>query len=167
MQTQLARIFGISLLTGSMALSFSATAAEGLYSAEGLTDSNVFDASGEQVGEVEDVLLGDDMSVHSIVIESGGVLGMGGREVVVDRGKFTVKPQPSQQNWDEMRYEVHIEASQDEIKQFEEYDEGWWNKTRQGAAQAWENTKEGAENAWESTKEATSRAWQNTKDAVD
>lgn len=161
------RNLSASLLVGGIALSNPALAAEGLYSADGLTDANVYDSSGKDVGEVEDILLGDDMSVHSIILETGGVLGMGGRELVVERGNFTVQPTDGKQNWDDIDYEVHIDATQDEIKQYPQYDEGWWNQTSQALANAWENTKETTANAWENTKEATSSAWQNTKDAVE
>ena len=167
MNKQLIRTFGASLLIGGMTLSFASVAAEGLYSAEGLLDSDVYDASGDEVGEVEDVLMGNDMSVHSLVLETGGVLGMGGREVVVERGAFTVTPEDEEEGWDDVEYEVHIQATKDEIKQFDEYNEGWWNKTQKSLSQAWQNTKQGAASAWENTKEATSSMWQNTKDAAE
>lgn len=167
MRTQLARTFAVSLLAGSMALSLSANAAEGLYSADDLMDAAVFDSSGEEVGEVEDILLDDGMSLHSVIIQTGGILGMGGREIVAERGSFTVQTKETEGNWDNIKYEVHVEASQDNIKQFPEYNEGWWNQAKQSTAQAWEETKEGAASAWESTKEATSSAWRNIREGAD
>lgn len=167
MNKRLFRNFGASLLLGGVALSNPALAAEGLYSADGLMEADVYDSSGKQVGEVEDVLMGDNMALHAIILETGGVLGMGGRELVVERGNFTVKPKETSQNWDDIDYEVHIDATQNEIKAFPEYDQGWWNQTSQALSNAWENTKDTTSNAWENTKEATSSAWQNTKDAVE
>lgn len=167
MQAQLSKTFKMSLLAGGMALSLSATAAEGLYSADDLLDASVYGQSGEEIGEVEDILMGNDMSVHSLVMETGGILDMGGREIVVERGDFTVNTSKNSDNWDDIKYEVHIDASRDEIKDFDEYNQGWWNQTQKSLNQAWENTKDITASAWENTKEATSSAWQNTKDAVE
>lgn len=167
MQTQITRTLAVSLLAGSMALSFSANAAEGLYSADDLMDAAVFDSSGEEVGEVEDILLDDGMALHSVIIETGGILGMGGREIVAERGSFTVQTKEAEGEWDDIDYEVHVEASQDAIKQFPEYNEGWWNQAKQTTARAWEDTKEGAASAWESTKEATSSAWRNIREGAE
>lgn len=167
MPTPLTRATGACLLAGAMAMSFSVTAAEGLYSADDLMDAEVFDANGDEVGEVEDLLLGDDMSVHSLIIETDRVLGMGGREVVAERGRFTVRPEGTEGEWDDIEYEVHLDVSQDEMGEFPEYDESWWNQTRQSLAQAWENTKDVSANAWESTKQATGSAWQNIREGAE
>ncbi len=88
MRKFLSRTMGTSVLVGGMALSLSAVAAEGLYSMDELTDANVFDSTGEEIGEVEDVLLTNDMSVHSLVIETGEILGLGGGEIIAERGTF-------------------------------------------------------------------------------
>lgn len=169
MRTQLIRKFGVPLLAGSMALSFSATATEGLYSVDSLMDADVYDSAGEEIGEVEDVLLSDDMSVHSLIIETGAVLGMGGREVVAERGTFTVKVEQNEnsETFDDIDYEVHMEATQDAVKSLPEYNEGWWNQTRESLRQAWENTKDISESAWENTKEATSSAWHNVREGAE
>ncbi|BES70152.1 hypothetical protein RE428_11700 [Marinobacter nanhaiticus D15-8W] len=167
MQAQLSKTFKMSLLASGIALSMSATAAEGLYSADDLMDANVYDQSGEEIGEVEDILMGNGMEVHSLVVEAGGLLDMGDREFVVERGDFTVNTREGNQGWEDIVYEVHIDAPRDQIKNFDEYSESWWNQTQQSLNQAWQNTQEGAASAWENTKEATSRAWQNTKEAVE
>ncbi len=168
MRTQLIRKLGIPLLAGSMALSFSAAATEGLYSVAALLDADVYDADGEEIGEVEDILLSDDMSIHSLIIETGSVLGLGGREVVAERGTFTVKVEQDENSeaFDDIDYEVHMEASKDAVKELPEYTEGWWNQTKESLSQAWENTKETSESAWESTKEATSSAWHNVSEGA-
>lgn len=167
MQSKSFNVFKMSLLAGGIALSLSAHAAEGLYSADDLMDADVYDSSGEEIGEIEDVLLDDGMQVHSLIMETDTLLDMGGREVVLERGNFTVKPSEKSDNtWDDVEYEVHVDASQKEIKQFEEYNKGWWNETKKTMANAWEKTQDGASSAWENTKEATSSAWHNTKDAI-
>jgi sporulation protein YlmC with PRC-barrel domain len=158
----------MSMLAGGIALSLSAHAAEGLYSADDLMDADVYGSSGEEVGEIEDVLLDDGMQVHSLIMETDTLLGLGGSKLVLERGQFTVKPDKDSDNkWNDVEYEVHVDATQDEIKQFDEYNKGWWNETKESMTQAWENTQEGAASAWENTKEATSSAWHNTKEAVE
>lgn len=168
MRTQLIRKLGVPLLAGSMALSFSAVAAEGLYSVEALLDADVYDIDGKEIGEVEDILLSDDMSVHSLIIETGSLLGLGGREVVAERGTFTVRIEQDQdsETFDDIDYEVHMEATEDVVKELPEYNEGWWIQTKESLSQAWENTKDTSESAWESTKEATSSAWHNVRDGA-
>jgi sporulation protein YlmC with PRC-barrel domain len=152
-----------------MALSFSAAATEGLYSVEALLDADVYDADGKEIGEVEDILLSDDMSIHSLVIETGSLLGLGGREVVAERGTFTVRveQEKDRESFDDIDYEVHMEATQDAVKELPEYNEDWWNKTKDSLSQAWENTKDTSESAWESTKEATSSAWHNVLEGAE
>ncbi|NWN90645.1 PRC-barrel domain containing protein [Marinobacter adhaerens] len=167
MRNLITRTMGASLLAGGMAMSLSAFAAEGLYSLDDLADANVFDSNGEEVGEVEDILMSNDMSVHSLVIETGEVLGLGGSEVVAERGTFTVKTASDNSRFDNVEYEVHMEMTQDELKALPEYSEDWWNKTSKSLQQAWENTKDISESAWENTKEATSSAWYNVKQGAE
>jgi len=168
MRTRMVKAMGISMLAGSLTLGTYAHAAEGLYSADELLDADVYDSNGEEIGEVEDILLGDDMSVHSLVIKTGDVLGLGGRDVVAERGTFTLRLEQDgdQDRFDDVDYEIHMESDKGTVKDLPEYDESWWNQTRNGLSQAWENTKETSESAWESTKEATSSTWHNFKEGA-
>lgn len=170
MRTRLVRAMGVSLVAGSMAFGLSAHAAQGLYSADDLMDADVYDSNGEEVGEVENILMDDGMSVHSLVIKTGDVLGLGGRDVVAERGSFTVRLEEDDDGddaFDDQDYEVHMEASSDEVKSLPEYDESWWNQTSQSLQQAWENTKDISESAWENTKQATSSAWYNVSEGAE
>ena len=167
MRKLITRAMGASLLAGGVAISLSAVAAEGLYTMDELKDTDVFDSTGEEIGEVEDILMSNDMSVHSLVIETGEILGLGGNEVVAERGTFTVVRASDKAGFDDVEYEVHMEMSQDELKKLPEYNEDWWNQTSQSLQQAWENTKEVSESAWENTKQATSSAWYNVKQGVE
>ncbi|MCK7550748.1 PRC-barrel domain-containing protein [Marinobacter goseongensis] len=169
MRTPMIKAMTASLLAGSLALSTSAHAVEGLYSADELLDADVYDSSGKEIGEVEDILLGDDMAIHSLVIKTGDVLGLGGRDVVAERGSFTVRLEADDdgiKRFDDLDYQIHMEADSNAVKNLPEYDESWWNQTRSGLRQAWENTKKTSESAWENTKEATSSTWQNFKDGA-
>ncbi|MFN2361628.1 MAG: PRC-barrel domain-containing protein [Marinobacter sp.] len=168
-RTRLIRTMGISLIAGgAIAFGLPAYAAQGLYSADDLMDADVYDSSGKEVGEVENVLLDDNMSVHSLVIKTGDVLGLGGRDVVTERGTFTLRMEENDDNeFDDLDYEIHMEVTQDEIKALPEYDESWWNQTSDSMSRAWENTKETSQSAWQDTKQATSSAWRNIKQGVD
>ena len=168
MRTRLIKAMSTSLLAGSMAFGISAQAAQGLYSASDLMDADVYDSSGNEVGEVHNILLDDNMSVHSLVIKTGDVVGLGGRDVVAERGSFTLRPEDNaDQEFDDREYEVHMEATGEEIRSLPEYDESWWNQTSNSLSQAWENTKETSRSAWEDTKEATSSAWQNVRQGAE
>jgi len=167
MSKPIIRAMGASLLAGGMAMSLSAFAAEGLYTMDELKDANVFDSTGEEIGEVEDILMSNDMSVHSLVIQTGEILGLGGNEVVAERGTFTVVTESDNADFDDVEYEVHMEMTQDELKKLPEYNEDWWNQTRQSLQQAWGNTKDVSESAWENTKQASSSAWYNVKQGAE
>ncbi|SHK13246.1 PRC-barrel domain-containing protein [Marinobacter antarcticus] len=167
MSKPIIRAMGASLLAGGMAMSLSAFAAEGLYTMDELKDANVFDSTGEEIGEVEDILMSNDMSVHSLVIQTGEILGLGGNEVVAERGTFTVVTASDNAGFGDVEYEVHMEMTQDELKKLPEYNESWWNETSQSLQQAWENTKKVSESAWENTKQASSSAWYNVKQGVE
>jgi sporulation protein YlmC with PRC-barrel domain len=163
MKTQLVRTFSAPLLAASLALSTSAIAADGLYSVDDLMDAEVYDATGEEIGSVANILLGNDMSIHALTIKTGDVLGLGGREVVAERGTFTVRTEDRDDNFDDIDYQIHVEASQEALKGFPEYNEGWWSQTQESLSQAWNKTKRGSKSAWESTKEASASAWHKTK----
>lgn len=167
MNTPFIQKLGAPLLAGSLTLSFSAIAAQGLYSADELMDADVYDSAGEDIGDVEDILLGDDMSVHALVIETGTVLGLGGREVVAKRGTFTVRTESDDHEFDDIEYQVHMEVDQEALKKFPEYNQDWWADTRKDLKQAWEKTKRNTKSAWESTKEASASAWYKTKQGAE
>lgn len=167
MRNPIIRAMGASVMAGGMAISLSAVAADGLYTMDELQDANVFDSTGEEIGEVEDILMSNDMSVHSLVIETGEILGLGGSEVVAERGTFTVVTESDNAGFDRVEYEVHMEMTQDELKKLPEYSEDWWNQTSESLQQAWKNTKDASESAWENTKQAASSAWYNVKQGAE
>ncbi|MGM8849984.1 PRC-barrel domain containing protein [Salinicola halophyticus] len=141
---------------------------QGLYSADELMDADVY-LSGQKdddVGDVEDILLGEDMSVQALVVEAGGVLDMGDKDFVVKKGDFTVETQHND-DLDDIEYRVVVDMDKDELKQQPEYDNDWWNQARKQAADAWENTKQGASSAWHDTKSATSNLLDDASDAID
>lgn len=148
------------LLAGGLALAGTAMAApQGLYSAQELLDADVYsstDASSE-IGDVEDILLDNDMQVRALVIDTGNLLDMGDRQYVIESGRFTVETHNGD-NLDEIQYRVTVDMTEAEIIQQPQYTNEWWQNAREGAHKAWEDTKEGASSAWESTQEGAAKA---------
>lgn len=158
-----------ALIAGGFVISSNAMAEpQGLYSADELSDANVFSKSNpdKKIGEVEDILLDDAMRVRALVVETGGLLDMGEKEYVIDAGKFTVETRNGD-NLEKLEYIVHVDMTKEELEQQPEYTNDWWTQTKAAVRQAWQNTKEGAASAWESTKAATSNALDNIGGALE
>lgn len=155
------------VLAGTVAWSVSAGAAEGLYSAENLIGAPVHDSEGKRVGTVDDLLLGDTMAVHSLVVHTNSVLGLGGREIVAEQGTFTVDTVAAESAFKDIAYEVHMTVSGEEMENLPEYDAGWWNRTSDRLEQAWENTREGSRNAWERAQEVGSSVWEDIRESAE
>lgn len=142
-------------LLGGMAFGVQAqTEPQGMYSAEDILDADVFFAngSGEEIGEVDDILFDEEMRISALVIESGAVLGLGGREIVVDTDNFTLETHTESDG--ETEHRIMLEATSEEVESFPTYDRDWWEQTKANARDAWQTTKEGAQSAWQTTREA-------------
>lgn len=155
------------ILSSTMTLVPLAEAAQGVYSTKALLDANVYSMTGQkqEVGEVDNVVLDENMHVNGIIVTTGSLLGMGGKQLFVKVGQFTVKTSHSD-NLADISYKVYIDSSEKGMKQFPIVDQGWWVKTKKAAVNAWDKTKSGAQSAWENTKDATSDAYDSTKKAV-
>ncbi|TWA60399.1 PRC-barrel domain protein [Azospirillum brasilense] len=66
--------------------------ATGGASVEHLMSRTVIGADGEKVGKVTDVILGPDGNAQLLVIQSGGFLGIGGKEIAADIALADVLP---------------------------------------------------------------------------
>lgn len=153
-KTILTTAIGTALM-GSVAMSANASnEPQGMYSADDILDAEVYfaDGSGEEIGDVDDILFDEEMRITAIVIESGSVLGLGGREVVVDTDYFTLETETEADGDTEHR--IMVEASQEEVEGFPAYNNEWWEQTKANARDAWQTTQEGAESAWQRTREA-------------
>lgn len=151
----------LSLSIASLALAghtHAQTDTQGLYSADAILDADVYLSSDpdERIGDVEDILLDEDMRVQAIVIESGATLGLGGREIVILNDHYRLDTHVDDDGDTEHR--VIVDASAEELGELPEYDRDWWDQARQNAAEAWEATREGAESAWQRTREGAERA---------
>lgn len=143
-------------------------APQGLYSADELTDADVFGKNNpsEDIGDVEDVLLDENMKVSGLVIDTGNLLDMGKKQYVIKTGDFSVETQNGD-DIENLEYRVHVDLTEEEITQQPEYTNDWWAQTKQTTSQAWQNTKETAQSAWESTKQVTSNALSEAGAALD
>ncbi|OYD81643.1 PRC-barrel domain-containing protein [Azospirillum brasilense] len=66
--------------------------ATGGASVEHLMSRTVIGADGERIGKVTDVILGPDGNAQLLVIQSGGFLGIGGKEIAADIALADVLP---------------------------------------------------------------------------
>ncbi|MGM0984379.1 MAG: PRC-barrel domain-containing protein [Pseudomonadota bacterium] len=148
-----------ALLAGGLAAGTAMAEPQGLYSTSELLGADVYATSGsEQIGDVEDILLDNDMQVRALVIDTGDLLDFqGDQNFVIESGKFTVETQDGN-SLDEIDYRVNVDLSEEEIAEQPQYTNDWWKNAREGAQQAWEDTKEGAASAWESTQEGATWA---------
>ncbi|RAR63291.1 MULTISPECIES: PRC-barrel domain containing protein [Halomonadaceae] len=161
-------LFG-AMLIGGMSVAGSALAApQGLYSANELNDADVVlkATPSQHVGEVDDILLDDDMRVRALVIETDDQFGLAEKAYVINTGDFTVETLNGDR-LDQVSYVVHLDMTSDEISQQPEYTSTWWAQTKEATSKAWANTKEGASSAWETTKSATADALTSAGNALE
>ncbi|WP_043446622.1 hypothetical protein [Halotalea alkalilenta] len=140
---------------------------QGLYSASELNDANVYlrDNPNQAIGEVEDILLGEDMSVQALVIDVDGLQGSGDQDRVIERGQFTVQTL-NDDDIERLEYRVTLDLDADGVRALPVYDNDWWNQSRAGLNRLWEQTQQGAQSAWESTKETTSNLLDRAREAI-
>ena len=157
-----------AIATGALGVGGLANAAQGLYSADELTDAAVYASDGgkKSVGEVEDILLDEDMRVRAIVVETEGWLDLNEKEYVIETGRFTVQTRNGD-DLDDIEYRVHLNMTREELGQQALYDDDWWKETKQSAHSAWVNTRENAASAWEDTKAATANALDRAGAAIE
>lgn len=154
------RALTAALIAGGMAVTATAQAeTQGLYSADELLDADVYTQADpdKEIGEVEDVLLDNDMRLRALVIDTGNLLDMGQKQYVIETDHFSVETHNGS-SLDDMEYSVHVDLSEQAITQQPEYTDTWWSEARQNMQKAWDETKEGAASAWDTTQEGASEA---------
>jgi hypothetical protein len=65
-------------------------------SASNLEDMNIVDPAGKKVGEIDRVLVSADNKPMAVVVDAGGILGIGGDKVVVGLDQLTLDSQKKQ-----------------------------------------------------------------------
>ncbi len=96
---------------------------EGL-SADNLIGTTVYGANDENVGEIGDVILGADGAVDSVIINVGGFLGIGEKEVAVGMDNLQFL---SDEDGD---YYLYTQFTQEQLEAQPEYDESTWAEQR-------------------------------------
>ncbi|WP_163558018.1 PRC-barrel domain-containing protein [Halomonas sp. NO4] len=157
----------VAALAGGFALGTAAQTTDqpqGIYSADDILDAEVYlsENPDQEVGEVEDILFNEAMQVTALVIESGSVLGLGGREIIVEAGQFSLLTET--QDDDDVEHRVMLDATAAELENYPVFSDAWWQQARLQARDAWEQTQEGAQSAWQQTQEGAERAWETTQE---
>lgn len=91
------------------------------YQISNLIGANVVNENGEQIGEVEDVIVMDGQT--HLVLGVGEFLGMGGRSVRIELDQAQLQHQ--RDNRDELR--VSVSMSKDQLKSLPEFDRDQWS----------------------------------------
>lgn len=149
-----------ALLAAGLTWAAAAQAApQGLYSADELLDADVYTQADPErsIGEVEDVLLDDDMRLRALVIDSGSLLDLGEKQYVIEAGQFKVETRHGER-LEDIEYRVTLSLDAASLRDQPEYTDGWWNQARESMRDAWADTREGAASAWETTREGASTA---------
>ncbi|MCA8884924.1 MAG: PRC-barrel domain-containing protein [Rhodobacteraceae bacterium] len=94
---------------------YSAAEAEDL-TTEALTGARVYDANDEWIGEVDELLLGDDGQITEAVIHVGGLLGFGEKPVAVNFDALTIQKEDA---GDDLR--VYLDATEKTLLESPEY----------------------------------------------
>ncbi len=86
--------------------------------AERLTGARVYGANDEDIGEVDELLLSEDgTAVEKVIVDVGGFLGMGEREVAVTMEELHIM-----RSDDGMDFRVYMDATQEELEAQPEYE---------------------------------------------
>lgn len=139
---------------------------QGLYSADQLLDAEVYaSGSNKAIGEIDDVILDNNMQIKSFVVETENDFGLDGKSYVVSPDQLSVDASPGEKAT-EPRYRITLNAEGEQLESYPVYNESWWNNAQAEANSAWEQTKESASNAWTQIKQGTAELIQNTRDAA-
>lgn len=167
-------MFYRSILAGAVMMSAatlaqaSQPATDGLYSADKLMDAHVhLQNEDKDIGEVEDLLFGDDMTLQAIVIETDDdSFDPQDHGYVIQRGDFTVETS-NDTDLDNLEYNVIVDLDRDALKQQPTWSNDWWQNARQQASQTWQKTSDAANSAWQDTRQATSSLLQRAGVALE
>ncbi len=86
-------------------------------SAETMIGANVYDANDEDVGNIDDVVLGEDGQVQYAVVDVGGFLGLGTHTVAIGFDEMTVM---QNENMSDLR--VYVDVTQESLESMPEYE---------------------------------------------
>jgi sporulation protein YlmC with PRC-barrel domain len=81
--------------------------------AQHIIGQSVTGSNGQKVGEVRDVVIGSSGEVEGIVLERGGIAGVGAKRVAVDWDQFSVDPQGG----------LRVNLDENQVSQLPSYEE--------------------------------------------
>ncbi|MCG6657712.1 PRC-barrel domain containing protein [Halomonas campisalis] len=146
---------------------------QGLYSAQSILDADVYfeAAPGTEAGSVADILLGDDMRVHALVVRPDTGVGLGDNPLVVTNPHYHLVTHEDDEG--QITHDVIIDTPEEALEEMPHYDQDWWDLARERARDAWDTTQEGAISAWHYTREGADRigegaesAWERTQEGA-
>lgn len=82
-----------------------------------LVGTNVYNLGGEDIGEIEDLIMSDGSSVRGVVLSVGGFLGVGTHYVAVDPKALDIKHDDAKNDW-----RVTLDATKDQLKAAPQYE---------------------------------------------
>lgn len=91
---------------------------QGGLSTDSLIGTTVYGAQDEALGDINDVILGEDKSIQAYVIDVGGFLGIGEKPVALSPDAIEVMQQPESQD-----YVVFTKFTEEQLEQQNEYSE--------------------------------------------
>ncbi|MCE8020245.1 hypothetical protein HOP51_08995 [Halomonas sp. MCCC 1A11036] len=147
--------------------------AQGLYSTQALLGAEVhFEVTPDgPSGEVVDLLFGDDLRVHALVVDVGDGLERSGERLVVSNTHYRLV---HAERDDEVVHTVIVEADAATLDDLPRYDQAWWETARERARDAWYEAGDGAESAWQRTRrgadrvgERSAETWERTQEGAD
>ena len=164
----------VGLLTAGLAVGAQAQYdPQGLYSVQSILDADVyFEAIPDtEASSVADVLLGDDMRVHALVVRPDGELGLGDTPLVVTNPNYHLVTHEAEDG--QITHDVIVDTPEEALEEMPHYDQDWWDLARERAQEAWDTTQEGAISAWHFTREGADRigegaesAWERTQEGA-
>ncbi len=83
-----------------------------------LEGNAVTNRNDEEIGEIQDMLIGRDGRVHGVLVSAGGFLGLGEKNVAISWNELDVAA-----GEDEDEYEVRVEIDRDSLEDAPEFDE--------------------------------------------
>lgn len=76
-----------------------------------LVGMDVYNRGGEDIGEIEDLIVSDGTSVRGVILSVGGFLGMGTHYVAVDPSNLDIKHDDAKNEW-----RITLDATKDQLK---------------------------------------------------
>ncbi|AWN15970.1 hypothetical protein [Salinisphaera sp. LB1] len=143
--------------------------AQGMYSANRLLDAPVYAKGNDKdaIGEVDDVLLGNNMQIQDFVIETKGKFGvLGGKSYVVAPSQLTVRTQTTGKAT-KPDYRVELNMTRNGLGNEPVYSDSWWTNAQNQAGQAWQATKNATSSAWTKVENTTSNIVNGSKNEAD